>query len=453
MVLILLTLLLVIGVLLYRHLTKHNNYWKDRNVPGPKPSFFFGNIKDQFLRKTAAGEIFSEICSRYPEEKVIGIFRMRTPELLVMDLDIIKQIMIKDFDMFMERGVAFSEKKLGANLLHATADTWKVLRSRFSPLFSSGKLKNMTYLMTELGDKLVDYVETITRVQTEQQVYEVAKKFTQSAIAACAFGIDIESLNDELSKALHRVNQKIIANSYRYEFEMMYPGVLMRMGISLFPDEVKTFFFGLTKVIIDQRNGNPTNRNDFMDLILALRKAKKIPGLKRGSRDEKEVTIEITDELIAAQAFIFFIAGNETTACAIGYVLYLLARHPDIQNKVVEELTTVLQRHEGKLTYEAISDLNYLAKVVNESLRMHMVAETIRRCAQTDIKLPGTDIVVKKGQILLIPLNVIHRDPKYYPNPDVFDPERFSPENVAARHSCAYLPFGIGPRHCIGSYL
>lgn len=440
-------ILTVIAIFLYKHFTKYNNYWRKQNVPGPEPTFFFGNTKDFFLRRRGAGEIFKEIYHEYPEEKYVGIFRMRTPDLMVKDLDIIKNIMIKDFDLFIERGVEFNDKDLGTNLFHANGETWQLLRKRFTPLFTSAKLKNMMHLMNRPADKLVDYIEEVIKVQREQEVYGLVKRFTLANISACAFGLDVDSFNNAQMELLNRLNDNVFKISYRSDLEMMYPGILKRIGGSLFPKEVKEFFFKLTKDVIAKTNGEPSDKNNFMDLLLSLRKATRISG-SRTNTDEN--TLDITDAVIAAQSFIFYTAGYETSAATMGFMLYQLALNPDIQDKAVAELHEVLLRHKGEFTHEAISDLKYLGQVFDETLRLHPAIDNIRRSAEVDYQIPGTNVTVRKGQIVIIPVTGIHSDPRYYPEPEVFDPERFSPTNKANRHFCSYIPFGEGPRQCIG---
>lgn len=451
MAVIILTVLIVVVFFLYHHFSKYNNYWKDRNVAGPKPTFFFGNVKEYVLRRKVVGDIFNEIYHKYSQEKIVGVFRMRTPDVLVRDPEIIKTILIKDFDSFVDRGSEFSKKGLGLNLFHTDGDTWRVLRNRFTPLFTSGKLKNMMYLMTERGDKFVEYVDKITKINPEHEIHGLVQKFTQAIIAACAFGLDIDTF-EEQHKTLKRLDKAIFSVNYSFELEMMYPGLLKIIGGSLFPKEVKDFFFNLTKNVIAQRNGKPSNKNDFMDLILALRNDKQISGPKR-ENDDNVKTLDITDDVIAAQSFIFYAAGYETSASTMGFMLYHLALNPDIQEKVAAEIKEVLEKHDGKLTLQAVLDMNYMSKVFDETLRMHPIVSVLKRCAQTEFEVPGTDLTVKKGQLFHIPVSAIHWDKKYYPKPEVFDPERFSAENVAGRHSCVYLPFGLGPRHCIGECL
>lgn len=401
---------------------------------GPKPTFFFGNIIDSCLRKKPVGVVFKEIYDAYPEEKVVGFFRMRSPDLLLRDLDVVKYVLIKDFDIFTDRGKEYSKSGLGANLFHADSATWRVLRKRFSPMFTSGKLRNMMYLLTERGDRFVEYIDRITKKGAEQEIHGLTQKFTQSAIIACVFGLDLDTF-DQQHETLQRIDKKIFSVKYGSELESMYPGILKKIGGWLFPEEVKTFFSKLIKDVIAMRNGQPSNRHDFMDLLLELK---------------KENTLDMTDEDIAAQAYIFYAAGYESSASTMGFLLYQLALNQDIQEKLYAEIKEALENNNGEMTYDAIMNLEYMEKVFNETLRMYPIITKLKRRSKAPYKIPETNIIIDKGQLIKISVLGIHHDEKYYPNPEVFDPQRFSPENVQARHKCAFLPFGEGPKQCIG---
>ncbi|XP_013140341.1 PREDICTED: cytochrome P450 6B1-like [Papilio polytes] len=177
---------------LYYYFTRTFDYWKKRNVVGPKPVPFFGNLKDSVLRRKPLISMYRSIYEAYPEEKVVGIYRMTTPAVLVRDLELVKHVLIKDFDNFVDRGVEFSDKGMGANIFHADGDRWRVLRGHFTPVFTSGKLKNMLYLMTERADKFIEYIDTTIQKQPEQSMHELFQKFTMSMISACAFGLDLD---------------------------------------------------------------------------------------------------------------------------------------------------------------------------------------------------------------------------------------------------------------------
>ncbi|XP_061723288.1 cytochrome P450 6B4-like [Cydia pomonella] len=433
LIILIITFVICLGYSLYQHFTKFNNYWEIRNVRGPKPTFFFGNIIDSCLRKKPVGVVFKEIYDAYPEEKVVGFFRMRSPDLLLRDLDVVKYVLIKDFDIFTDRGKEYSKSGLGANLFHADSATWRVLRKRFSPMFTSGKLRNMMYLLTERGDRFVEYIDRITKKGAEQEIHGLTQKFTQSAIIACVFGLDLDTF-DQQHETLQRIDKKIFSVKYGSELESMYPGILKKIGGWLFPEEVKTFFSKLIKVIA-MRNGQPSNRHDFMDLLLELK---------------KENTLDMTDEDIAAQAYIFYAAGYESSASTMGFLLYQLALNQDIQEKLYAEIKEALENNNGEMTYDAIMNLEYMEKVFNETLRMYPIITKLKRRSKAPYKIPETNIIIDKGQLIKISVLGIHHDEKYYPNPEVFDPQRFSPENVQARHKCAFLPFGEGPKQCIG---
>ncbi|CAH2049425.1 unnamed protein product, partial [Iphiclides podalirius] len=370
---------------------------------------------------------------------------MTTPCLLLRDLDVIKQVMIKDFNSFTDRGIEFSDKGLGVNLFHADGDRWRVLRNRFTPVFTTGKLKNMLYLITERGNKFVQYVDQLCEKQTEQIIHTLVQKYTMATIAACAFGVD---LNEDMSHTLEKIDKMVFTANYSHELDMMFPGILKTFNGSLFPRQVNEFFDNLTKTVIKERGGKPTNRRDFMDLILELRQKGNIEGKNFG--DDKLNSVELTESVISAQTFVFYVAGYETSATTMAYMLYELAKNPDIQDKVISEIDEVLARHNGEISYEALSDLTYMDQTFSETLRMYPIVDPLQRNAQNDLKIPGTNVTVRKGLTVLVPVWGIHRDPKYYPNPDQFDPERFTRENEQNRHPCAYMPFGTGPRNCIG---
>ncbi|XP_030020085.2 cytochrome P450 6B2 [Manduca sexta] len=436
------------AVALYAYFTRTFNYWKSRNVAGPEPVALFGNLKESTLRSKNIGIVFQELYNQFPNEKVVGIYRMTTPCLLLRDLDVIKHIMIKDFDVFSDRGVEFSKEGLGVNLFHADGDTWRTLRNRFTPIFTSGKLKNMLYLITERADKFSNYVEKLCYDQPEQEVHSLIQKYTMGTIAACAFGVDIDTLYDKLDTLL-LIDKLILQGTYATELDMMFPGILKKLNQSLFPQTVKDFFYDLVKSVMTQRGGVPSNRKDFMDLLLELRQQGHIETTKRNDERER-LSLAISEDVIAAQAFVFYVAGYETTATTVSFLLYELAMNPDIQNKLLAEIDDTLAANNGVVDYDTIKSMSYLDRVFDETLRKYPIVEPLQRNAKADYKIPGTDVVVKKGMTVLISPMGIQNDEKYFPKPHIFDPERFTPENAGKRHPCAYIPFGTGPRNCIG---
>jgi len=155
------------------------------------------------------------------------------------------------------------------------------------------------------------------------------------------------------------------------------------------------------------------------------------------------VTRSLRDE-----ALTLFGAGHETTATVLTWAWYLLATHPDSYQKLLQEVDTVLQGRTP--TYANLAHLPYSLQVFKEALRMYPPAYAMARVALHDLEIDGYP--VRERQTVVIPMYAIHRRPDYYPNPEVFRPERFASENEKALPRYAYMPFGAGPRICIGNH-
>ncbi|KAG8257659.1 heme binding, partial [Homalodisca vitripennis] len=156
----------------------------------------------------------------------------------------------------------------------------------------------------------------------------------------------------------------------------------------------------------------------------------------------------IDNNFIVAQSFVFFLAGYETPGNILACTLFEVAKQPAIQEALYEEIESILSKYGGEVTFDALQDMKYLRQVVSEALRKYTPLTLIFRRCTKDYTIPDTSIVIEKGTLVLMPLRSIHEDPDHYPNPEAFDPERFSDENSASRHIAAYMPFGIGPRFC-----
>ncbi|KMQ91109.1 cytochrome p450 4c1 [Lasius niger] len=161
------------------------------------------------------------------------------------------------------------------------------------------------------------------------------------------------------------------------------------------------------------------------------------------SRDGSLTDLDIREEVDT-----FMFEGHDTTATGITFALLLLAEHKDIQERVRVEINTVMQENGGKLTMRSLQNLPYLDRCLKEALRLYPSVFLISRKAAEDVKLQS--YVVPAGTTLHLNIYGVHRDPNFWPNPEVFDPDRFLPERIQNRHPYSYLPFSAGPRNCIG---
>ncbi|XP_046673595.1 probable cytochrome P450 6a13 isoform X2 [Homalodisca vitripennis] len=168
--------------------------------------------------------------------------------------------------------------------------------------------------------------------------------------------------------------------------------------------------------------------------------------------EEKVYIIEgMTIEEITAETFLFVLAGSESTVNTIVFCLYELACNTRIQDKLYCEVQEILDRHDGEMSYLALQEMSYMDQVISECLRHYPPFPFLtRRCTQNFV-VPNSDLVIEKGIELVLPIYSLHHDPKYFTDPETFSPERFSKDNMKKQqHPCVYLPFGEGPRMCLG---
>eukprot|EP00073_Rattus_norvegicus_P039476 XP_008767251.1 PREDICTED: cytochrome P450 3A2-like isoform X4 [Rattus norvegicus] len=155
----------------------------------------------------------------------------------------------------------------------------------------------------------------------------------------------------------------------------------------------------------------------------------------------------LSDIEIVAQAIIFIFASYETTSSTLSFVLYSLATHPDSQKKLQEEIDRALP-NKAPPTYDTVMEMEYLDMVLNETPRLYPIGYRLERVCKKDIKLDG--VFIPKGSVVMIPFYTLQHDPQHWPEPEEFLPERFSKENKGSIDPYVYLPFGNGPRNCIG---
>ncbi|RZB40990.1 p450 domain containing protein [Asbolus verrucosus] len=416
-------------------------YWRRKNLPYLEPQIPFGNLTESVRRKENFGITIRHF---YDEMKAKGwkhggVYFLLSPTYFVLDLDYIKNIMTKDFQHFVDRNIYYNEKDdpLSAHLVNVTGTRWRNLRSKLTPTFTSGKMKMMFHTLVECEANLRKQMEAKCATKEAINIKDVLACFTTDVIGSCAFGLECKSFEDE-SSPFRVYGKKIFATTrpqrYKRMFATNFQKLARMLGVRNNPKDIADFYMNVVKDTVNYREKNNYTRNDFMQLLIDL---------KNG---EDGLTINE----VAAQSFVFFLAGFETSSTLMTFTLYELARNEDIQDRLRDEIRTVLARHDGKITYDAIQEMKYMSQVIDESLRMYPPAPLTNRKCVKDYKLPDEDIIIEKGTSVVIPIMGIHYDEDYYPNPKKFDPERFTEENKSSRHHYAHLPFGEGPRNCIG---
>ncbi|XP_066994046.2 probable cytochrome P450 6a14 [Anabrus simplex] len=453
--------------LIYWYLTSTFNYWKIKGVPYLKPKLVIGNLEDQILVRLSAGEMNQKFYRHFEGHRFGGIFSFRKPVLILRDPELIKQVLVKSFGSFHDRGLPYDEKvsPLSQHLVNLEGTRWRKLRVKLTPTFTSGKIKMMYNLMKECALELRDFLGEQAKKGEMVEIKEAVAQYTTDVIGTCAFGLQLNSMKDPNSE-FRQMGRKVFEPSKLTMIRRMLMNMSIRLARLLNlrspPKAVSDFFINAVREMVDYREKNNVKRNDFMQLLIQLKNKGRVDddqtsGNYNESNDienlqnEKEAEdLVMDDSLLAAQAFIFFLAGFETSSTTMSFCLYELALNTDVQERLHREIDAVLEETNGDLTYEAVQKMDYLDRTVSETLRKYPPAHSLGRKCTKSFKIPDTDIVIDEGIRVLIPVLALHRDPKYYPEPDRFDPDRFTEENKAKRPHFVYLPFGEGPRICIG---
>ncbi|KAL7737698.1 hypothetical protein ACLKA6_006096 [Drosophila palustris] len=447
-------LLVAISTLIAYFLHRSANYWKSRGVPQEPPHIFYGNLIG-FRKTHTVHAILEEYYNKFRKTKYpfVGFNFMHRPSYFVMDRKLAKNVLIKDFSNFADRGQFHNvrDDPLTGHLFNLDGKRWKVMRQRLSPTFTSGKMKFMFPTVIKVSEEFVNVMlEEVPATSGGAiiEIKDIMARFTTDVIGTCAFGIECNTLRNPESD-FRKFGKKVFTDVRHglllTGLMLSFPNLAVKLRMRIVPQDVHEFFMGLVDETIAYREKEKIKRNDFMEMLIEM-KQKGSYTLENG---EVVKGLEIGE--LAAQVFVFYLAGFETSSSTMSFCMYELAQHTDIQDKLREEILNVLEQHDGKITYESIKAMKYLDQVISETLRLYTIVPFLERKALNDYVVPGhPNLVIEKGKHVIIPAAAYHQDEDFYPEPKKFDPERFSPEKVAARDPVEWLPFGDGPRNCVG---
>lgn len=419
-------------------------YWKQRGIPSADASIPFGSLKNPLFELESFGQRFLRIYEKYKAKgcKHVGLFTFAKPVYMPIDLEIVKAVLLNDSHCFLDRGIYYNEKDdpLSAHLFSLEGAKWKKLRGKLTPAFTSGKLKSMFPLITEHVAQLKEAFNEACISKTPINAKIMMENYTADIIGSTAFGLDCNSFKNPDSE--YRVRSKRFFTQTKYEAAkfMLFlnnHGLGRLLRYCMIPQEVSDFFIKTIKDTVSYRETTKFKRNDFMQLLIEL-------------KNNPDPSVSLTFNELAAQAFVFFIAATETSSSTFSFLVYELAMNQEIQEKVREEVNAIFKKYNGELTYESLFEMKYMHQVVDETLRKYPTVPVLNRICTEDYVIPGTNTTLKKGTDVIIPVLGIHQDKDYYVDPEKFDPERFQEANKAQLPSCAHLPFGEGPRICIG---
>jgi cytochrome P450 len=336
-------------------------------------------------------------------------------------------------------------------------------------------MKKLFHIMKNSSNEMLEKLEQTANTKNgEIDLKQLYGAYTMDVIARTAFATKSDSTFDKNATELFTFP------FWRKFLDYAVPmKVLEFFKFTVLPPSAMNFFRSITVCLMQERMKNVEqhgeHHHDFLELLMNARRlgsqetsscVKDIDdaSFKKQSDDERiqnqnaltDTTAhggskKLDENEILAQSVLFFSVGFETSSQLLTYCTYCLALNPVCQEKLYDEIQQSIDHNHGEIDYDLVSKMAYLEAVVSETLRLYNPVLRMERQASEDYTLGSTGIVIEKGMIVGIPVWALHHDPQYYPDPYEFKPERFSTENRERIVPYTYLPFGAGPRNCIGT--
>lgn len=391
--------------------------------PGPRGLPFVGSLF-HFLRIKEAPDFFLATARKYGD--VVFLRMGRTPLFLVNHPDWVREILVtKNRHFGKSRGLERAKAFLGEGLLTSEGETHLRHRRMQQPLFARDKLGGYARVMVEHAAKR----SRAWREGESVDLFQEMMSLTMGIAGKTLLDAEVEGEVEEISRAIEELFRllpfALMPGSEYFEKIPIPPTLRFRRN--------KATLDRIVYRMIEARRREARDHGDLLSLLLA---ARDVEGDGKGMNDK-----QIRDEVMT-----LFIAGHETTAVALTWTLALLGRNPQAAQRVAKEWRDVVGGREPSLA--DVDKLSFTRRVFAESMRIFPPAFAIGRKVLAPLSLGPYEI--EAGSIVLLSPYVVHKDPRWFPDPERFDPDRWLPEKEKERPEFSYFPFGGGPRVCIG---
>lgn len=394
-----------------------------RQPPGPPwPTALWNTIR--FGREPLS--FLPELRERYGD--IVTLPTVMGPWTLVFHPDGVRHVVQENHQNYRKGGPSDQVLRvtLGNGLLTNNGASWLTQRRLIQPAFHRSRIAGFGQLMTEGATTWLE--ETRLGTAEPLDMFQQMSGLTLTIVCQALFGADMLPYKQRVFEAL--------GTAIRLEAQAFYtPGLLFLptpQRHRLY--EARDALYTIVDELIAQRRARSTgSENDLLTMLLAARDA--------------ETGLGMNDQQLRDEVITLMVAGHETTSGALTWTLLLLSQHPEIEARLREEYTRVLGGRGAMI--EDLPQLTFGRMVLEESMRLYPPAWAFGRQAIAEDEIGGNRIA--KGAFVLLCPTVTHQHPDFWEKPAVFDPERFSPERSNGRHRFAYIPFGGGPRGCIGN--
>ncbi|WP_161594600.1 cytochrome P450 [Marimonas lutisalis] len=348
---------------------------------------------------------------------------------LVSDMDALEQILVRDHTKFIKTPLIWRQitAVFGQGLLSSDGDLWQHQRRLAAPHFTPRRVQDYDALIVSLARKAVDRWQDDTTFDVHPHMMNLMFRIVTSTM----FDADAESEVEIMERALSLLLEEM---AHRFRRPVLIPDWVPLPSNRRYLKAIAEIDGVVNRLIRERRQNGIEGRTDYLSSLMASQDANGQP---------------LPDKQIRDEAVTVLLAGHETTALAMTWALYLLARHPDIQAEVTAEIASVLGERDASSA--DVPELKLTQAVVMETMRLYPPGWMFGREATEDCEIKGYHC--PKGTQILIAPWVLHRDPRYYETPDAFRPERWLDGLAQRLPRYAFLPFGGGPRICIGNSL
>lgn len=437
--------------------------FKDTGVPGPPIRSLINGNASEYWKPTQI-----ESLERWQKEygDVFGFFLGDTPIVVVKDLDMIKEIFVKGFSNFNGRGHILRMYELQPlffkQLLFCKGQEWRDTRTCMGQFFTPAKLKMVMPSLMDAQRQFIENLAVSAESGAELEITSYCERFTFDVISKTAFGIDTD-VQRKPHNTLFQVARAVFPNFmdgflYHVSQNLYHWPWLIKTPLNLINLCIPNPLAEMTskaKAVIEFRKQNPeVNRPDMAQILLDNELGRRKEAIRGGANEQTDrgTLTPAAMDTIAANCMSIFTAGFEPTKLALTYWFYLMGKHPNVQERMREEVLQAYKVEGDHLSMETLTSLPYTNQVISEIMRLYPPVSTVTtRCAEKDWRYGK--YLIKKGTSVMVPVYQLHHDPQYWVEPEKFDPDRFSPENKHLINPIVYQPFGIGPRECIGQRL
>ena len=394
-----------------------------KSIPGPRGLPILGVMPEMVNDMLG---LFSRTAREYGG--ITQFKLLNSTYLLVTNPDYVKYILQDNYKNYIRgRSVETGRVLLGNGLPLIDGDFWLRERRLLQPAFHRERLGKLATTVSVVIDSFVQAWEQKARDKQAIDMDDEMMRLTLTVIIKSMFSADIDDKIKSLSHAFNVASKFMLWRSQ----QMWAPPLSVPIPRNVeYNRALKVLNETIYPLIADSRK-NP--KDDLLGMLLAMR--------------DQDTGEGMTDQQARDEVVTIFFAGNETTAASMTWLFYLLSQHPEVEEKLRAEIKSVLDGRGP--AFADLSKLVYMQQVLHETLRLYPAAYLFAREAVTDDTLDGY-LIPAKTLIFITPY-ITHRDPNYWPDPERFDPQRFTPENIASRPRHIYYPFGEGPHLCIGN--